>query len=153
MAEQTQHSNHDHAGCSIPSYNTRDLLVREDIMEKAKHLAELILTTEEVQQFQRAEKQIQSHERLQEIIAQMKKKQKEIVAFESFQNKQMVEKIEGELNALQDELDNIPLVVEFQQSQTDVNYMLQLVMSVIRDTIAEKIDVEQAQVEAPENCD
>lgn len=153
MAEQTKHSNHNHEGCSIPSYHSRDLLVREDIMEKAKHLAELILTTEEVQQFQKAEKLVQSHERLQEIIAQMKKKQKEIVAFESFQNKQMVEKIEGELSALQDELDGIPLVVEFQQSQTDVNYLLQLIISVIRDTIAEKIDLEHAQVEAPENCD
>lgn len=63
-----------------------------------------------------------------------------------------MEKIEKELDELQQELDNIPLVVEFQQSQTDVNYLLQLVMSVIRDTVAEKIDVEAATPEDPDSC-
>lgn len=65
----------------------------------------------------------------------------------------MVDKIENEISELQDELDNIPLVVEFQQSQSDVNYMLQLVMSVIRDTVSNKIEVEAATPEAPESCD
>lgn len=152
----TQHS-HDSSSkaspcSSMPSFNTRDLLVRDDIMAKAKQLAEMICTTEEVSQYQKAEKLVQKHERVQELISAMKKKQKEIVAFESFQNQAMVEKIEKEIDELQQELDNIPLVVEFQQSQTDVNYLLQLVMSVIRDTVAEKIDVEAATPEDPETC-
>ncbi|WP_374020989.1 YlbF family regulator [Paenibacillus thiaminolyticus] len=136
----------------MPSFNTRDLLVRDDIMAKAKQLAEMICTTEEVNQYQKAEKLVQTHDRVQELISAMKKKQKEIVAFESFQNQAMVEKIEKEIDELQQELDNIPLVVEFQQSQTDVNYLLQLVMSVIRDTVAEKIDVEAATPEDPDSC-
>lgn len=136
----------------MPSFNTRDLLVRDDIMAKAKQLAEMICTTEEVSQYQKAEKLVQKHDRVQELISSMKKKQKEIVAFESFQNQAMVEKIEKEIDELQQEIDNIPLVVEFQQSQTDVNYLLQLVMSVIRDTVAEKIDVEAATPEDPDSC-
>lgn len=152
----TQHS-HDSSSkvspcSSMPSFNTRDLLVRDDIMAKAKQLAEMICTTEEVSQYQKAEKLVQKHDRVQELISAMKKKQKEIVAFESFQNQAMVEKIEKEIDELQQELDNIPLVVEFQQSQTDVNYLLQLVMSVIRDTVAEKIDVEAATPEDPDSC-
>ncbi|BFH38525.1 hypothetical protein PMJ22TS4_44220 [Paenibacillus melissococcoides] len=151
----TQHS-HDSSKVSpcssMPSYNTRDLLVRDDIMAKAKQLAKMICTTDEVIHYQKAEKLVQRHERVQELISAMKKKQKEIVAFESFQNQAMVDKIEKEIEELQQELDNIPLVVEFQQSQTDVNYLLQLVMSVIRDTVAEKIDVEAATPEDPETC-
>lgn len=152
----TQHS-HDSSSnaspcSSMPSYNTRDLLVRDDIMSKAKQLAEMICTTEEVIQYQKAEKLVQQHDRVQELISAMKKKQKEIVAFESFQNQSMVDKIEKEIDELQQELDNFPLVVEFQQSQTDVNYLLQLVMSVIRDTVAEKIDVEAATPEDPDTC-
>ncbi|MNE83647.1 hypothetical protein D3C80_1804800 [compost metagenome] len=54
----------------------------------------------------------------------------------------MVEKIEREIDDLQDELDGIPLVTEFQQSQSDINYLLQLVISVIRDTVSEKVNVE-----------
>ncbi|WP_334072910.1 MULTISPECIES: RicAFT regulatory complex protein RicA family protein [Paenibacillus] len=141
MGEQHQH--HDHTDCGIPKFDSRDLVIREDIMSKAKELASLIGTSEEVRQFQKAEKMIQNHERVQNLISAIKKKQKEIVAFESFQNKAMVEKIEHEIEELQDELDNIPLVSEFQQSQSDINYLLQLVISVIRDTVSEKVNVEQ----------
>lgn len=54
----------------------------------------------------------------------------------------MVSKIEGEIEVLQDELDEIPIVSEFKQTQQDINYLLQLVMDVIKDTISEKINVE-----------
>lgn len=150
------HHSHDSSNAlpcsSMPSYNTRDLLVHDDIIAKAKQLAEMICMTDEVIHYQKAEKLVQKHERVQELISSMKKKQKEIVAFESFQNQAMVDKIEKEIDELQQELDNIPLVLEFQQSQTDVNYLLQLVMSVIRDTVAEKIDVEAATLDAPQTC-
>ncbi|WP_028539117.1 RicAFT regulatory complex protein RicA family protein [Paenibacillus sp. J14] len=132
----------DQTDCGIPKYDSRDLVIREDIMKKAKELAELIGTSEEVQQFQKAEKLIQKHERVQTLISAIKKKQKEIVAFETFQNQAMVQKIEREIEELQDELDQIPLVTEFQQSQSDINYLLQLVVSVIRDTVASKVNVE-----------
>src|SRR5690606_17376071 len=107
-----------------------------------KELAELIGTSEEVQHFQKAEQLIRRHERVQTLISAIKKKQKEIVAFQSFQNQAMVDKIEREIDELQDELDEIPLVTEFQQSQSDINYLLQLVISVIRDTVSEKVNVE-----------
>ncbi|MBA9086905.1 cell fate (sporulation/competence/biofilm development) regulator YmcA (YheA/YmcA/DUF963 family) [Fontibacillus solani] len=140
MGEQHQHQ--DHTDCGIPKYDSRDLVIREDIIKKAKELAELIGTSEEVVQFQKAEKLIQNHKRIQALISAIKKKQKEIVAFESFQNKNMVDKIEREIDELQDELDGIPLVTEFQQSQSDINYLLQLVVSVIRDTVSDKVNVE-----------
>jgi hypothetical protein len=36
----------------------------------------------------------------------------------------------------------------------DVNYMLQSIISIIRDTVADKVDVEAATpAEAPEQCD
>ncbi|NIK68911.1 YlbF family regulator [Paenibacillus sp. BK720] len=151
------HHDHDHDhdhGCNVPKFNTRDLLVREDIMQKAKELADLIFTSEEVQLYRRAEKQIQGNERVQSLISLIKKKQKEVVAFETtFKNEQMVKKIEGEMEVLQDELDGIPIVSEFQQSQSDINYLLQLVISIVRDTVSEKINVEDATVEAPAECD
>ncbi|GGF97448.1 RicAFT regulatory complex protein RicA family protein [Paenibacillus aceti] len=137
MTQQQQHTD-----CGIPKFDTRDLIIRDDIMAKAKELAELIGTSEEVQQFRQAEQQIQKHEKVQSLISTIKKKQKEVVAFESFQNKAMVDKIEAEISALQDELDNIPLVTDFQQSQSDINYLLQLVISVISDTVSQKVNVE-----------
>lgn len=153
-SEYAEHPEHvQQSRCGIQKFNTRDLLVRDDILTKARQLSDLICTAEEVRQFQQAEKQIQQHAKVQELISSIKKKQKELVAFQSFQNTKMVNKIENEISELQDELDNIPLVVEFQQSQSDVNYLLQLIMSVIRDTVSGKIEVEAATPEAPESCD
>ncbi|WP_240417638.1 RicAFT regulatory complex protein RicA family protein [Paenibacillus periandrae] len=123
-------------------YTNTELIVREDIMAKAKELAELISTSNEVQFFQKAEMQISSNDNIQVLISAIKKKQKEIVAFESFNNAKMVEKIEKEIVELQDQLDSIPIVNEFRQSQEDINYLLQLVMSIIRDTVSDKVAVE-----------
>lgn len=148
-----EHGHGDQGGCGIPKYDSRDLVIRADIMAKAKELAEMIYTSDEVQHYRRAEAQIKKNEKVQSLIAAIKKKQKEIVAFERFQNQEMVKKIEGEIEALQDELDAMPIVVDFQQSQSDINYLLQLVVSVIRDTVAQRLDVESSGAEAaPADC-
>lgn len=128
--------------CPIEHHTNVEFVIREDIMAKTKELAELLTTSTEIQFFQQAEKQISSNEGIQQLINKIKKKQKEIVAFKSFQNSQMVQKIENEIDQLQDELDSVPIVNEFKQSQEDINYMLQLVMGIIRDTISDKISVE-----------
>ncbi len=159
-AAEHEHHDHRHFGLvdgeyEIPRFDNRNLIVRDDILARARELAQLITTSEEVSIYQKAEKLIQGHERVQGLIAQIKKKQKELVAFQTtFKNVQMVEKIEKEIEVLQDELDEMPVVQQFQQSQTDVNYLLQSIISIIRDTVAEKLDVEAAApAEAPENCD
>lgn len=149
--------NHEQESCTPPGpvYDNRELIVREDILARAKELAQLITTSEEVAMYQQSEKLIQSHERVQGLITTIKKKQKELIAFQNtFNNPKMVEKIEAEIDAIQDEIDGIPIVQQFQQSQVDVNYLLQSIVSVIRDTVAEKIDVEAASpAEDPEECD
>ncbi|MCM3272022.1 RicAFT regulatory complex protein RicA family protein [Paenibacillus elgii] len=132
--------------CGMELYTNTELIVREDILDKAKELAGLLATSNEVQFFQQAEQQIAGNDHIQTLISAIKKKQKEIVAFESFENKKMVEKIEKEIDELQDQLDSIPIVSQFKQSQEDINYLLQLVMSVIRDTISDTITVEQGTV-------
>lgn len=123
----------------MKEHYVRELIVGEDILEKAKEMARMIASTDEVKMYQQAEKRVQEHERVQELIRAIKKKQKEIVAFESFENQEMVRKIEGEMQQLQDELDAIPLVQQFQQTQSDINYMLQMILNVIRDSLSELI--------------
>jgi len=150
---------HDHKGepcyadlngleCHMEHYHVTETIVREDILSKAKELAELISTSSEVEFYRKAEAQIAGNQHVQGLISAIKKKQKEAVAFEStFKNPDMVKKIEDEIASLQDELDSIPIVTEFQQSQSDINYLLQLVMGVVRDTVSEKIQVEAGKVE------
>jgi cell fate (sporulation/competence/biofilm development) regulator YmcA (YheA/YmcA/DUF963 family) len=139
---------------AMPHYKVEELVLREDILAKAKEIAELLSTTDEVITYRKAEAMINRNERVQKLIALIKKKQKELVAFQHhFHNPEMVAKIEGEIKELQDELDAIPLVQQFQQTQSDINYLLQLVVTVIKDTLAEKISVESAAAAPPERCD
>ncbi len=161
----SQHHDHDHEDgkpcyaelngleCGMEHYTVTESIVRADIIAKAKELAQLITTSAEVDIYKKAEKQIAINEHVQSLISAIKKKQKEAVAFEqTFKNPEMVKKIDSEIHALQDELDSIPIVAEFQQTQSDLNYMLQLVMNVVRDTVSEKIQVEQGTAEVS-RCD
>ncbi|WP_227013957.1 RicAFT regulatory complex protein RicA family protein [Paenibacillus psychroresistens] len=144
---------HEQTKLVMDQYNSTELIVRDDIMAKALELAALISTSSEVEFYQKSEKQINTNEHVQGLINIIKKKQKEIVAFESFRNQKMVDKIEAEIVLLQEELDQIPIVSEFQQSQSDINYLLQLVMGVVRDTVAQKIEVEAGTVDEDEKLD
>lgn len=134
--------------------HVRDLYVRGDILKKTQELADAIAASEEVELYRKAEKQIQANERVQSLIKLIKKKQKELVAFQTtFKNEQMVQKIEKEIEDLQDELDSIPIVSQFQQTQADLNYLLQMVVSAIRDSVSEKINVETGNDMPPSTCD
>src|SRR5690606_11917803 len=135
---QSQHDDH----CSIPSFTNTEVIVRKDIMEKAKELANLLSTADEVQVYQKAELKVNNHTEVQDIIKVIKKKQKEIVGFEHFKNQAMVEKIEQEIEQLEQQLDAYPVVNEFKQSQEDINYLLQLVIGIVRDTVSEKITID-----------
>lgn len=147
MSKQTLHE----ASCPIEHFSNTETAVRKDILEKTKELAEVISTSAEVEFYQQAEKKIAANEHIQKLISSIKKKQKEAVAFQSFQNQGMVKKIEVEIDELQDQLDEIPIVREFKQSQEDINYLLQLVMTVIRDIVSQKVNVEAGKVESS-NC-
>jgi len=156
-----QHGGESGGACShngiqaqIESYDIVDLRVKEDVQEKARELAHMLSQSEEVEHYRRAEEKINNHPRVQQLITAIKKKQKEAVAFEkTFNNPEMVKKIETEMAELQDELDGIPIVTEFQQSQTDINYLLQLVISIVRDTLTEKINLDDMpKDEEPDDC-
>lgn len=111
----------------------------QEILEKAREVALMIAKSKEVDFFKRAENQIKHNERVQDLIHEVKQKQKQVVMFESMNKPELAKKLEDEFNQLQDELDNIPIVAEFKQSQIDVNDLLQMVTHVITNTVSERI--------------
>lgn len=116
-----------------------NLYTQKEILDKARELASMISRTNEVDFFKRAELQIKNNERVQELIDKLKQKQKQMVMFESINKPELVQKVEGEYNQLHEELDAIPVVTEFKQSQVDVNDLLQMVTNVITNTVSERI--------------
>ncbi|MDQ0253631.1 cell fate (sporulation/competence/biofilm development) regulator YmcA (YheA/YmcA/DUF963 family) [Evansella vedderi] len=112
---------------------------KQQIVDHAKELAKMIAETEEVDFFKRAELQINENLRVQEIIAQIKSLQKEAVNLQHYQKQEALKAVEEKIDSLQDELDEIPLVKEFKQSQTDVNHLLQLVSTTISNNVTNEI--------------
>ncbi|MGC5323995.1 RicAFT regulatory complex protein RicA family protein [Brevibacillus sp. SYSU BS000544] len=114
----------------------------KEILEKAREIAMMISKSKEVDFYKRAENQIKHNERVQDLIHEVKQKQKQIVMFESMNKPEVVTKLEEEYNQLQEELDNIPIVAEFKQSQMDVNDLLQMVTNVVVNTVSERIIID-----------
>lgn len=112
---------------------------REDIREKAKDLAKMIAETEEVDFFKRAEKQINEHLKVQELIAQIKKLQKEAVNLQHYGKSEALKEIDVKIDELHQEIDQIPLVQEFKRSQVEVNELLQMVSNTISRAVTEQI--------------
>ncbi|WP_026689819.1 RicAFT regulatory complex protein RicA family protein [Alteribacter aurantiacus] len=112
---------------------------KKEVIEKAKQLAKVMAETEEVDFFKRAELQINENLRVQEIIGQIKKLQKEAVNLQHYNKTEGLKEVEAKIDALQDELDQIPIVKEFKQSQTEVNGLLQLVSTTISNTVTDEI--------------
>ncbi|MBP3951958.1 RicAFT regulatory complex protein RicA family protein [Bacillus sp. YZJH907-2] len=112
---------------------------REDIREKAKDLAKMIAETEEVDFFKRAEKQINEHLKVQELIAQIKKLQKEAVNPQHYGKSEALKEIDAKIDELHQEIDQIPLVQEFKRSQVEVNELLQMVSNTISRAVTEQI--------------
>ncbi len=112
---------------------------KDEIVLKAKEIAKMIAETEEVEFFKKAELQVNEHPRVQQLISGIKVMQKEAVNLQHYNKTEALKKAESKIDALQDELDQIPLVKEFKQSQTDVNSLLQLVANTISNTVTDEI--------------
>ncbi|WP_100373125.1 RicAFT regulatory complex protein RicA family protein [Bacillus sp. FJAT-45037] len=112
---------------------------RTEIRNRAKELAKMMAETEEVDFFKQAEKKINEHLRVQELIAEIKKLQKEAVNLQHYNKSEALKEVEQKIDALHQEIDTIPLVQEFKQSQKDVNELLQMVSTTISKNVTEEI--------------
>ncbi|NGP44059.1 hypothetical protein G4V62_03495 [Bacillaceae bacterium SIJ1] len=112
---------------------------RSEVLQEAKKIAEMIAETEEVAFFKRAEAQINQNEKVQRIIKQIKAVQKQAVNLQHYGKSEALKKAEDRLDALFVELDDIPIVQEFKQSQNDVNDLLQIVAQTISSNVTQHV--------------
>ncbi|MBS4172597.1 RicAFT regulatory complex protein RicA family protein [Bacillus sp. FJAT-49736] len=112
---------------------------KDDIVSRATELAKMISETEEVDFFKRAEAQINENQKVREMIASIKSLQKQAVNFQHYGKTEALKMVEAKIEKIEEELDGIPIVQEFKQSQTDVNDLLQIVASTISNTVTDEI--------------
>ncbi|MDZ5473397.1 RicAFT regulatory complex protein RicA family protein [Bacillus sp. 31A1R] len=112
---------------------------KDDIVARAQELARMIAETEEVDFFKKAEAQIHGNEKVASLISQIKGLQKQAVNLHHYGKEEGLKKTEAKIAAIEAELDSIPVVQEFKQSQVEVNELLQLVATTISNKVTDEV--------------
>lgn len=112
---------------------------KDEIIAKAREIAKMIAETDEVDFFKRAEAAIHENEKVRTNIKAIKGLQKQAVNFQHYSKEEALKKTEEKISQLEQELDEIPIVNEFKQSQSDVNDLLQLVATTISNAVTNEI--------------
>ncbi|WP_336046344.1 RicAFT regulatory complex protein RicA family protein [Solibacillus ferritrahens] len=118
---------------------TTKLYTKDEIIEKAKEIAHMIANTEEVEFFKKAEEQINENQFVREKIASLKTLQKQAVNFQHLGKEKALKMIEGKITGIEQEIDDLPVVQQFKQSQTEVNGLLQLVSNAIANNVTDEV--------------
>ncbi|WHY79388.1 RicAFT regulatory complex protein RicA family protein [Neobacillus sp. WH10] len=112
---------------------------KDDIVARATELARMIAETEEVDFFKRAEAHIHDNQKVKTLISDIKGLQKQAVNLQHYGKHEALKKVEDKIASIEQELDEIPVVQDFKQSQEEVNELLQIIASTISNTVTDEI--------------
>jgi cell fate (sporulation/competence/biofilm development) regulator YmcA (YheA/YmcA/DUF963 family) len=112
------------------------------VLEWARQFGQRLQNYAEIARFRQAEEQIQRSQTVQQLIATIKKKQKELVHAKHYQKHEYRRQLEKDLAELNKRLEELPIVREYQQAQVEVNDLLQIIQKVLADSISELVQVE-----------
>lgn len=117
-------------------------MFKHQVLQLAEQFADKVRTSIEVQRFQLAESQVYQSQSVQNLIETIKKKQKELVHAKHYGKTMYRKQLEQELDNLHYKLDHLPIVMEYQQSQVEMNELLQTIQQAIAQTVSQKLEVE-----------
>lgn len=104
---------------------------REEVLDQARVLADMLAKTEEIERFTEVETKINESETVQFHVSKIKALQKQAVNLQAYDKKEQLTKVDEQIDKLQDDLDGLPIVQEFKETQVTVNNILQLVSGTI----------------------
>ncbi|MCA1009311.1 MULTISPECIES: RicAFT regulatory complex protein RicA family protein [Halobacillus] len=112
---------------------------RKQVVDEAHKLANMMANIEEIDRFKQLEAKLNENQKVQSHIKKIKALQKQAVNFQAYGKSEALERVEKEIDRLQDELDEIPVVAEFKESQTVINDILQMVSSTISREVTNEV--------------
>ncbi|MBU5595051.1 YlbF family regulator [Amphibacillus sp. MSJ-3] len=116
---------------------------REEILSKVDEITNRLDELEEVERFKALEARLNDNQKVKDLIDQMKGLQKQAVNLQAYGKVEAVKHVDAQIDAIQAEIDAIPIVEEFKSSQVVVNDMLQLLI----DNIDKKVDTKFKSIE------
>jgi len=104
---------------------------RQEVMDAAHKLADMLANTEEINRFKKVEAKINQNTKVKKNIENIKILQKQAVNLQAYEKTEALKKVNEQIDKLQAEIDDIPVVQEFKETQIVVNDVLQLVSGTI----------------------
>ncbi|GAA5415181.1 uncharacterized protein YmcA [Paraliobacillus ryukyuensis] len=104
---------------------------KEVILAEAEKLADRMVQIEEVARFKQVENRLNQNEKIKKLINNMKALQKQAVNFQAYGKTEALKKVDAQIDDLQAEIDAIPIVEEFKESQMVMNDLLQRISQTI----------------------
>lgn len=112
---------------------------RKQVVDEAHKLGKMMADIEEIDRFKQLEAKLNDNIKVQSHIKKIKALQKQAVNFQAYGKSEALKKIEGEIDRLQEELDEIPVVAEFKDSQMIINDILQMVTNTISREVTNEV--------------
>lgn len=104
---------------------------RKEVLDQAKVLAEMIANTDEIERFKEVEAKVNGNEKIDRLVKKITTLQKQAVNLQAYDKANALKIVEEQIDQAQAELDSMPVVQEFQESQVVVNDVLQLITKTI----------------------
>ena len=122
------------------------MYTKDQIIEEAKKLGKMMSETEQVEFFQKAEAKIHENQEIREKMASLKSLQQQAVNFQNYGKERAYQMTEEKLAKIEAELNEMPLVEQFQESQRSVNELLQMVSTRFLHQLQMKLSKEQVAI-------
>ena len=115
------------------------MVTDQQLIAKARELADVLAQTPEVARFKEAEAKVNGSDRVQTLIKRIKFLQKEAVNCKHYGKTEALAKVEQKIDKAMEELDSIPVVQAFQETQVEVNDLLQYVTVTLANSVTDRI--------------
>ena len=103
---------------------------KDDILKQADQLTSKIQDLDLIKSYQNIEKQIHENRNIESKMNRLKKQQ-------NYGKQHAYQQSEDEIEALEDEINELPIVEEFRSAQYEANDLLQLMISTMEDRLNE----------------
>ncbi|WP_440895393.1 RicAFT regulatory complex protein RicA family protein [Amphibacillus sp. Q70] len=113
---------------------------KEEIFNKVEEITSRLDELEEVERFKALESRLNDNQKVKDLIDQIKKLQKQAVNLQAYGKVEAVKQVDAQIDAIQAEIDAIPIVDEFKSSQVIVNDILQSLISNIDEEVKTKFN-------------
>ncbi|SDB89323.1 Cell fate regulator YmcA, YheA/YmcA/DUF963 family (controls sporulation, competence, biofilm development) [Pelagirhabdus alkalitolerans] len=98
---------------------------KEEILEKVEDVKLALNDVEEVDEFKAIEAKINDNQKIKNKINDIKKLQKQAVNLQAYGKTEAVKKLDEDIDAIQAEIDALPIVNDYKSQQAIVDHILQ----------------------------